>query len=502
MPTTPACPPTLAISLAALATHAGACLAAPPELPSWFSDHAVLQRDADCTIWGIADPRANITVELAGHDAVTAADADGRWSVTLPPSPAGGPHTLTVTASGTHGDAVPEFTSRADILFGDVWLAGGQSNMEWPLHATTHGEEFIAGADDDRLRLITLPHQTAAEPQTQAESSGWSPTTPETARTFSAVAYHFGAVLREHEGVPIGLISTNWGGTRCEAWTPQPVVQAGGYEGILKRDQEQGAADHRSSGSLYNAMIHPLTPLKVSGAIWYQGESNAGRAEQYRTLFPAMIESWRDAFGQPDMPFYFVQLANFKERADEPQESEWAELREAQAMAASSVPHTGMACIIDVGEADDIHPRNKHDVGRRLARLALRDVYGASIVAEGPTFNGRVTTRHWQDLDPEIPRMKGMHAIGVEFDHAGDLHTADGEPPLAFEIATADGPFVRAEAEIDGDTVWVWADGVEAPAHVRYAWADNPAVNLVNGDGLPAVPFRTDDRAGLTAGRE
>ena len=490
-----------AVALAALSALSAVCLAAPPELPSWFSDHAVLQRDADCTVWGTADPRANVTVELGGHDAVTAADDEGRWSVTLPPSPAGGPHTLTVTTSGTHGDAVPEFTSRTDILFGDVWIASGQSNMEWPLRATTPGDEFIASANDDHLRLVKLPHQTAAEPQTDAASSGWASTTPEAARGFSAVAYHFATVLREHEGVPIGIISTNWGGTRCEAWTPQPVIEAGGYHGILKRDKEQGAADHRSSGALYNAMIHPLTPLRVTGAIWYQGESNAGRAEQYRTLFPAMIESWRDAFDQPDMPFYFVQLANFKQRADEPQESEWAELREAQAMA-TSLPHTGMACIIDIGEASDIHPRNKHDVGHRLARLALRDVYGTHILAEGPTFNGRTTSKHWQELDADIPRMQGMHAIGVAFDHADDLHTTDGEPPLAFEIATADGPFVRAEAEIDGSTVWVWAEGVTAPAHVRYAWADNPAVNLVNGDGLPAVSFRTDDRAGLTAGRE
>ena len=501
MPTGTAYRPTLAFSLAAFTTLAGSCLAAPPELPSWFSDHAVLQRDADCTVWGTADPMANVTVELGGHEAVTSADANGRWSVTLPPSPAGGPHTLAVTASGTHGDAIPESTTRTDILFGDVWIASGQSNMEWPLAATTPGEEFIAGAIDEQLRLLTLPRQTAAEPQTEAESSGWSPTTPEAARNFSAVAYHFGVVLREHEGIPIGLISTNWGGTRCEAWTPQPVVEVGGYEGILKRDQEQGAADHRSSGSLYNAMIHPLTPLAVSGAIWYQGESNAGRAEQYRTLFPAMIESWRDAFGQPDMPFYFVQLANFKQRVDEPQESDWAELREAQSMT-TTLPNTGMACIIDIGEANDIHPRNKHDVGRRLAHLALRDVYGAGIVAEGPTFNDTVTSKHWQELDADIPRMKGVHAIGVRFDHADDLHTTDGEPPLAFEIAPADGPFVRAEAEIDGSTVWVWADGLTAPAHVRYAWADNPAVNLVNAEGLPAVPFRTDDRKGLTAGRE
>jgi sialate O-acetylesterase len=236
----------------------------------------------------------------------------------------------------------------------------------------------------------------------------------------------------------------------------------------------------------YNAMLAPLTPFRVRGAIWYQGESNAGRAYQYRTLLPAMIRDWRARWNQGDFPFYFVQLANWRARRDEPSESDWAELREAQLMAMRTVPRTGMAVAVDIGEADDIHPRNKRDVGLRLARWALADTYGQRVEKSGPLYDSH--------------RVEGGR-VRVRFRHARGLKTSDGRAPTGFAVAGADRKFVWAEARVEGDSVVVWSDRVAQPVAVRYAWADNPAVNLYNADDLPASPFRTDDWPGVTVGR-
>ena len=236
---------------------------------------------------------------------------------------------------------------------------------------------------------------------------------------------------------------------------------------------------------LYNAMLAPLTPFNVRGAIWYQGESNAGRAYQYRTLFPAMIRDWRARWQQGDFPFYFVQLANWRARKVEPSESDWAELREAQALTMQRVPHTGMAVAVDIGEANDIHPRNKRDVGLRLARWALSDAYRQKIETSGPLYDSH-------KIDGERVRLRFKHARG--------LKTADGRAPTGFAVAGSDRKFVWAEARLEGDTVVVWSKAVARPVAVRYAWADNPAVNLYNSDNLPASPFRTDDWPGVTAG--
>jgi sialate O-acetylesterase len=289
---------------------------------------------------------------------------------------------------------------------------------------------------------------------------------------FSAVGYHFGRELAGELEVPVGLIQCAWGGTPAEAWTTAARLAA---DAALAPSRDRELKPPVAQARLYNGMVAPLERYGVAGVIWYQGESNVDQAAQYRLLFPAMIESWREARGREDLPFLFVQLAAFLARQDEPGDSAWAELRESQA-AALALPHTGMAVAIDVGDAEDIHPKNKREVGRRLALLALRDVYGRDLHAEGPTFAG---------LELEGPRVR------VRFDQAEGLMAAGGLV-RGFALAGDDGVFHRAEGRIEGDSVVLTSPEVPAPTAVRYAWADNPEATLTSGAGLPAVPFRTD----------
>jgi sialate O-acetylesterase len=269
-------------------------------------------------------------------------------------------------------------------------------------------------------------------------------------------------------------------------YKPETVVAAKRPDYSNYPGPRPGPENQNNPSVLYNAMLAPLTPYTLRGAIWYQGESNAGRAYQYRTLFPAMIRDWRARWKGGDFPFYFVQLANWKARKQDSIDSEWAELREAQTMTLHSVPHTGMAVTIDIGDPEDIHPRNKRDVGLRLARWALADTYQQKVVPSGPLY-----ASHAVEGDK----------IRVRFRHAAGLRTRDGGAPVGFFVAGADRKFFRAEARIEGDAVLVWSQDVARPAAVRYAWADNPEANLHNAEGLPASPFRTDDWPGLTAGK-
>jgi len=304
------------------------------------------------------------------------------------------------------------------------------------------------------------------------------------------VAYYFGRELHETLKVPIGLVHSSWGGTPAEAWTPTAALRAEASLAPLLEQWKQritdarakGAKDpslhHHHPGNLYRGMIAPLVPLSIRGAIWYQGESNAGRAWEYRTLFPVMIRAWREVWGRPDLPFHFVQLANFRKVEPQPGDSAWAELRDAQQHTLRTVPHTGMAVTIDIGEAGDIHPKNKQDVGRRLARQALHAQYGKAAVPSGPLY------REHAHVGAKVT---------IHFDHVGDgLAARDGETLLGFTIAGEDRKFVPATARIEGETVVVFSPQVPKPAAVRYAWADNPVCNLVNAEGLPASPFRTD----------
>jgi sialate O-acetylesterase len=620
-------------------------------------DHMVVQRGRPVRLWGTADAGEPVQAALADGRASTRADASGHWSLTLPALGAGGPHTLTIQGTNT--------LTFTDVLVGDVWVASGQSNMEWPLSQSQGAAEAAAGGCPG-LRLFTVIKATSVEPKADVDGE-WSTCTSATALAFSAVAFHFGQMLQDTLGVPIGLIHTSWSGTPAEAWTPRaalladgslapmvhefdaamrdpaaradaerrlaeweaanfhqdsgnegerqgftrlesgstgwspmelprhwedsglgidgavwfrrsvaippgwagrdlmlslgaiddfdvtywngtrvgatgretpqywsvprqytvpgrlvhaganaiavrafdhygnggfggspaqmsvrptgagdPLNLAGSWEYRIERRLEpanadfstrprlSGVDDPNSPTVLWNAMTAPLTPFPLAGAIWYQGESNAERAFQYRTLFPAMITAWRDAWGDPAMPFLFVQLANFGQPAAAPGESAWAELREAQAMTLR-LPRTAMAVTIDIGEADDIHPRNKKDVGQRLARQALHMVYGRDITASGPTV---------------VAAVREGAAMRVRFDGIGEgMVTTDGAPPRGFALAGADRQWHWADARIESDSVLVSSPEVPEPIAVRYAWADNPPNTLRNRAGLPTAPF-------------
>lgn len=467
-------------------------------LPGLISENMVLQQKTLVRLWGWADPGERVTVAMQGQSVSETTGSEGRWSVTLRPLRAGGPFPLRI--SGKNAIAFE------NVLVGEVWVCSGQSNMEWSLGSAFEADKHIAAAANPQIRLLTVPKKRAGLP-TDDVAAHWEPCTPETVRDFSAVGYFFGRDLQKALGVPVGLIDSTWGGTPAEAWTRagaledhpelRSVAQKGRQDwtnwrsariewtATAARAKAAGQPAPREPGrpwvpgELYNGMIAPLLPYAIKGVIWYQGESNAGNPGQYRTLFPYMIETWRRDWGRGDFPFLLVQLAPFMARSAEPQESGWAELREAQQHATNVLPHVGMAVITDVGEENDIHPRKKEPVGARLALLARRIAYGEKIVASGPVFK-RMT-------------VEGNRAV-LRFDSVGGGLEARGEGPLTgFAVRGADGKWVWANAEIAGrDTVVVSAPGVERPTAVRYGWANFPVVNLWNREGLPASPFRTD----------
>jgi sialate O-acetylesterase len=495
-------------------------------MPALFADHMVLQREKPIPVWGKAAPGEKLTVSIASQTVTVTADADGNWQVTLDPIASTDPLTMTVKGAN---DVVIN-----DILMGEVWVCSGQSNMNMRVNRCLNADQEIASSANNAIRHFQI--RNAVSPKALDDCSGaWTVAGPDTVGGYTAAGYFFARELNRRLGVPIGLIHTSWGGTPAEAWTPRkqletmpecrPIldrfakaleeyparlekhkqnidaykekleawkatVKAEGAEAAGRRPRPPRpplSENHPHSPSgLYNAMIAPLVPYAIRGAIWYQGESNAGRAYQYRTLFPAMISAWRDAWGQGAFPFYFVQLANFHAPQSDPNNgSTWAELREAQAMALA-LPNTGMACIIDVGEADDIHPKNKQAVGERLALWALAKDYGQEVVYSGPVY--RNMTRQG-------------NTIRISFDHVGGGLAPKGDKLTGFAVAGADKTFVWADARIDGDSVLVSSDAVAEPVAVRYGWADNPPANLYNKEGLPAVPFRTDQWTGVTEGK-
>ncbi|HEX6272907.1 MAG TPA: sialate O-acetylesterase, partial [Polyangiaceae bacterium] len=629
-------------------------------VPALFADHMVMQRDRPNPIWGFDAPGRTVTVSIDGNAQSVRADENGRWRATLPPFPAGGPHVLTVEGTETR--------RIEDVLFGEVWLASGQSNMEWPLARAGDADKVIPGASQPGLRMFTVEKATAGAPALDVKGS-WQVSSPETAPRFSAVAYFFAEKVRATLGVPVGIIHSSWGGTPAEAWTsrvalasrPETKPLAERYAAVTSADaeeayrrekqawhdkvyckdpgnkgfalryadaefddskwkeleapglwQDQGLAingavwlrrafevktadvkgdfelelgpvddfdetyvngakvggmgpgepdawrtprryrvpaavlkpgrnvvavrvfDHfggggfhgaptemrvfpsarpkaaqslagrwrytvewsvpfpkdllgkeppppagpsnqNSPGVLFDGMIAPLVPYGIRGTIWYQGESNVGRAAEYRVLLPTLIADWRSRFGN-EFPFYVVQLANFLARSPAPQESAWAELRDAQASVAAGVPGVGLAVTIDIGEGADIHPKNKRDVGERLARLALAKTYAKPVEHSGPAVERA-------KLAGEEVRITFAHATG------GLKLTQGSKKPVGFALAGVDKKFVWADAKLDGTTVVLKAKGVREPHWVRYAWADNPEVNLVNADLLPAVPF-------------
>lgn len=626
-------------------------------LPKIFESNMVLQRDKPVNVWGWASPGEAITIKLNDQSVSGKADRNGEWKVSLPALKAGGPYEMLISGKNE--------IILSNILIGDVWICGGQSNMQWRLDQTGFQEEDSAWLQKAPIRLFTVHTDMDYMPKEDLTGSGWKTLSKENINEFSAVAYHFGKYINQQLDVPIGLISDNLGATSIETWMsnealmgfPQfekvigNIVKEGksfselhsdfekkkskwydkhyfqgrgveeqwykpdtdvskwkaikvagntwegepelqnhdgavwfrtsfdlpeGYSqdtfhlGLLQIDdydivwvngikvgETYGRHNHRnytvatdllkpknnvltirvfdiggiggfttnafwgndilwgdwlykkgllipasnkfpavklpnatpfsSPTVLYNANIAPLTPMAIKGVIWYQGESNAERAYEYRELFPSLIKDWRKQFNQGDFPFLFVQLANYMEESQIPKEDNWAELREAQAMALT-LTNTGMAAAIDIGEANDIHPKNKAAVGKRLGLAAMKVAYGKNIVYTGPTFK----SMEIQD-----------NAVVLKFDNIGSgLKTTDKHGYIrGFQVAGSDKKFYWAKASIEGETVIIRSKMVENPVAVRYAWSSNPGLlDLYNKEGLPAIPFRTDAWDGITKG--
>ena len=625
-----------------------------------FGDNMVIQRQSAVPIWGWSKPGDNITVKAKGQTVSALAGADGKWSVRLEPIAVGDPFNILITGSESKIEI-------KNVLAGEVWICGGQSNMAWTVARSGNPAEEIAKAKFPLIRQVKIANKFNENPQHDVENSGWKLCSPETAGEFTAVGYYFARKLHRETGLPIGLINCNWGGTIVEAWTSseslsshpdftnrieainnqsgnldeakkqfvsdlrewkeqlQKEIQSedqnrqpdfddsswskiqvpgqweqqghpnfdglawfrkqiaipkdwigkelklqlgqiddvdrtfvngelvgqtnrwnknrtykvpanvnsreqlvvavqvhdlhggGGFvptkQGLnvqinsdskinlkgswnfkIQRNQNELPAEPRSPGfngpnhptALFNGMLRPVIPYAIRGAIWYQGESNASRAQQYRSLFPLLIQDWRKQWNQ-ELPFYWVQLANFRKTVEQPGSSDWAELREAQSMALK-LPSTGEAIIIDIGEANDIHPKNKQDVGKRLAYIALNKHYGIAARYSGPRFKNYLVEGN---------------RIRLRFDFAEGLKSADGNALSQFAIAGWDQKFVWANADIEGNEVVVSSDQVAEPVAVRYAWADNPeGCNLTNVSDLPASPFRTDNWPGSTDGKK
>jgi sialate O-acetylesterase len=466
----------------------------------------VLQREQANPVWGFADAGEAVTVKIGEQSHSTVADAEGQWRVKLDELDVGGPYTLSVSGNNTL-----EFE---DVLVGEVWFCSGQSNMQWVVKNINHADVELATANNPQIRLISVPRRGLQEPQDDFEGE-WKLSTADSVANFSAVGYLFGKRLQNALNVPIGLIDNSWGGSAAEAWVPRDVLEAAGsFDEYIKTWDERCAAytdeihaqkkaeykeweaagkpeprkrwpndprkgQHRPA-NIYNAMLAPLTGFGIRGVVWYQGESNSGRALAYRELFPLMISTWRELWQQGDFSFYWVNLADFGAEVSEPGESGWAELREAQTMTLS-LPNTGEAIIIDAGEARDIHPRDKQTVADRLVRHALAKDYGFDMACDSPRFSSM--------------EIEGNTAIlTFDFVSSGGLRSFDINEVKGFSIAGADKKFVWAKAEIIGkNQVKVSSELVPEPVAVRYAWAMNPVANLEDRNGLQVTPFRTDD---------
>lgn len=465
-----------------------------PFVSPLFTDDMVLQRGQSDAVWGWAAPGTAVTVRVAGKGAKGVAGTDGRWTAHLPPLPVGGPYALSIAGAASAGPA--QSVTLRNVLVGDVWVCSGQSNMEFGMGMTRDADQEVGGATDPALRLFVTQKRVALSPQ-QTTTGQWLPCTPASVKRgtwngFSAVGYFFGRSLRRNLHVPIGLIQTAWGGTPAEAWTSEPALAksvpafAGALaknavlrRGLAGRDALPPGADfnQNSPGALYNAMVSPLTRFGIKGVIWYQGEANAGRSAQYRTLLPAMIADWRAHWGQKQLPFLIVQLAGWGPGGDD-----YARLRQVQFDVARTVPGAGLATAVDVGDRDNIHPSDKQDVGQRLALVAEGKVYGERVEYSGPVYHALA--------------VQGGQAR-VTFTHAsGGLVSKGGGPLTGFTIATADGVFVPAQAVIQGASVLVSSPQVPVPVAVRYAWTGFPECSVYGrASALPALPFRTDSPA-------
>jgi sialate O-acetylesterase len=452
-------------------------------LPALFADNMVLQQKMAVPVWGWADEGEEVKVTFRGKTVKTKSQ-NGKWMVKLSRLQAGGPDNLVVEGKNR--------LELKNVLVGEVWVASGQSNMEWPIKSTYEPAKAIASCANPQIRLFLVQKAKANAPAEDVKGQ-WQECNPNSLPGFSAVAYYFGRDINEARKVPVGLIGTYWGGSPAEAWMSQETLESNAdYKSEILEPYAKKPSGWKPS-ELYNGMIAPVIPYGIQGAIWYQGESNAGRADQYRSLFADMIRNWRHDWKQGDFTFLLVQLAPWdknKKRSlelitEKPGDSDWAELREAQWLATKNLPKVGMAVITDVGDKDDIHPAKKEPAGVRLALAARGIAYREKIEYSGPIFKKM--------------RVKGDQAI-LSFDHADSGLEAEGGELKGFSICGPDKQFVWAKAEIQGgDTVVVSSPQVKEAVAVRYGWSDFPVVNLRNKSGLPASPFRTDDFPMVTA---
>ncbi len=457
----------IVLFLAALALAGQAWAAVKPN--SIFTDNCVLQRGMPVPVWGTASEDERVTVAIQGQK-TTAKASNGSWMVRLKPLQAGGPFTMTISGSNT--------VEIKNVLVGEVWIASGQSNMAFTLANSENSKDAIALATDPMLRQGTIPREPSFKPATEANVK-WVECSPETAGGFSAVGYYFAKELRKVLGCPVAILNGSRGGTRIEAWMSEGALMP--FEGQFdprKPKTGEEKANWNTASALWNGIVAPIVPYAMRGAIWYQGEANAGNADLYRRTFPAMIADWRKAWGQGDFPFLFVQLAPSMKIVTEPQESAWAELRDAQLYTSNIVPNTAIAIITDAGDPEDIHPKRKKPVGDRLALAARVLAYNEDLAYKGPSFKSMTVV--------------GNRAV-LEFDNEAGGLFAKGGDLTGFAVAGEDHKFYNARATVQGRSrVVVSADAVAKPVAVRYAWADCPVANLFNRAGLPAPPFRTD----------
>ena len=490
-------------------------LRAELKLPAIIGDHMVLQQNQADPVWGWDTPGTKISVSFAGQTYDTTAGDDGKWTVKLVPQAANAtPQTLTITGSSKR--------EIQDVLIGEVWMCSGQSNMGFTLKDDWNGDLEAAASVLPNLRLIKVPQLGTQELKTDFKGA-WQSSTPESCRNFSALGFLYGRYLHQVLHVPVGLIDNAWGGSAAEAWIRRSTIESDPrfktlMDNTVKHEAEaqtekaktdwdaamakwkvasekakaekktpprapqspqQWLTGNSRPGNIFAGVVNPTLGYGLKGVIWYQGESNSGRAWEYRALFPFMIEQWRKEWNQGDFPFYWVQLADYMAETPTPVESAWAELREAQTRTLQ-LTNTGQAVIIDLGEGKDIHPKNKHDVAARLVRWALVKDYGMKLPFHSPEF---------KDL-----KIDGKKAIVTIDCFGGKLRPFDVEEARGFAVCGADKVWHWATGKIiDSNVVEVTSTDVNEPVAVRYAWANNPVCNLFSDAGLPLTPFRSDD---------
>lgn len=482
------------------AAFLAACVAVPQcraevELAHLFSDHMVLQRDLPIHLWGMAEPGEQIHAQLQDASVEAVADDLGRWSVYLPSRKAGGPFEVVVRGRNE--------VRLQDVMIGDVWVASGQSNMEFGMKTVANAEAELRKAGGYDIRIVNVGHAYSEFPLADLKAGvSWAKADENNLLNFSAVAYLFARKIEDSQHVPVGIIESSWGGTPAEAWTslrvlagsPELTPAFAAWAKILEgrteeelrftQSQKNPVAGQKTAPAprdlnawhpayLFNAMIAPLTPFSIKGVLWYQGEANTSESNStyYAPLFRAMIEDWRAQWKLGDLPFLFVQIANVK--ASSPA-NKWAEIREAQ-MQTLTLKNTGMAVTADIGEAANVHPRNKQDVADRLSRVARKVAYGEDVKFSGPIYRSSIV-----DGDQ----------VRIWFEHGEGLLLKDANVS-SFEVAGADKVFHPAKAWIENGTLILRSSDVPHPVHARYAWLDNPTCTLYNAAGLPASPFRT-----------